>query len=51
MVKQLTFETDAKECILAKNTDGEFHLVLVFDLRPGARIQVTLREPNSSNVP
>ena len=43
-------ETNAKECILARNTDGEFHLVLVFDLRPHGQIQVTLREPNTAKV-
>ena len=36
-------ETDAKESILARNTDGEHHLVLVFDLEPEAVLNVTLR--------
>jgi hypothetical protein len=42
---QSRVETSAKEFILAKNTDGEFHLILVFDLKPDAELQVTLREP------
>ncbi len=28
-----------------KNTNGEFHLILVFDLKPDVELQVTLREP------
>lgn len=38
-------ETNAKEFVPAKNTDGEFHLVLFFDLEPDAEIRVTLRGP------
>ncbi len=37
-------ETNANDFLLAKNTDGEFHLVLFFDLEPNAEIQVTLHE-------
>jgi hypothetical protein len=29
-----TVETNAKEYVLAKNTDGEYHMVLLFDLVP-----------------
>ena len=36
--------TNAKDFILAKNTDGEFHLVLFFDLEPNAEVTVTVRE-------
>ena len=38
-------ETNASEFVLAKNTDGEYHLVLFFDLRPGVEIQVSI--PNA----
>ncbi len=38
-------ETDAQEYILARNTDGEHHLVLLFDLEPNAVLRVTLRKP------
>lgn len=34
--------TNAKEAILAKNTDGEHHLVLVFDLEPQMQLTVTV---------
>jgi hypothetical protein len=37
-----TIQTDAKEFVLAKNTEGEFHLILFFDLHPDAEIHVTL---------
>ena len=39
--------TSAKDFILARNTDGERHLVLFFDLEPGLEIEVTLMEPSS----
>ena len=32
--------TDAKECIVVRNTNGEHHLVLFFDLEPDVRIEV-----------
>lgn len=35
-------ETTASDHILAKNTEGEHHLILFFDLRPGAEIRVTV---------
>ena len=38
-------ETNAKQFILARNTDGELHLVLFFDLVPQAELQVTLHQP------
>jgi hypothetical protein len=40
-------ETNAKEFLLARNTEGEYHLVLFFDLKPNAEIRVTLREPGT----
>ena len=36
--------TSAKDFILACNTDGEFHLVLLFDLRPDAELTVTVTD-------
>ena len=35
-------DTDAKEFVLTRNTDGEHHLVLFFDLRPNTEIQVSI---------
>ena len=35
-------DTDAKEFVLARNTDGEHHLVLFFDLRPNTEIRVSI---------
>ena len=35
----------ASHLFYAKNTNGEFHLILVFDLKPEVELQVTLREP------
>jgi len=32
--------TSADEHTLAWNADGEYHLVLFFDLRPGAEVRV-----------
>ena len=37
-------ETNANEFVLARNTDGEQHLVLFFDLRPNVEIRVTIRD-------
>ena len=34
--------TTAKECILSRNVDGEFHAVLIFDLKPDAELRLTL---------
>ena len=39
-------ETNAAETIIAWNDKGELHLVLVFDLEPGARIRVVVRNPS-----
>jgi hypothetical protein len=36
-------ETNAKDFIAVKNTAGEFHLVLVFDLKPEAELTVSVR--------
>lgn len=36
--------TNAKECIVVRNRDGEYHLVLVFDLEPGAELQISVNE-------
>jgi hypothetical protein len=38
-------ETTAKEFVLARNADGESHLVLCFDLEPGAQVRVRLLPP------
>jgi len=38
-------ETNAKEFVLARNTADESHLVMFFDLKPGAELTVTLRSP------
>ena len=35
-------ETNASEFVLAKNTDGDYHLVLFFDLRPDVEIRVSI---------
>jgi len=35
--------TNAAEAVLARNTDGEYHLVLRFDLGPEAEVHVELR--------
>ena len=35
-------QTNAKECIVVWNRDGEYHLVLVFDLKPDMELQVRL---------
>ena len=40
--RQAAIETNAKEHILARNTNGEYHLILFFDLKPGAEIQVRI---------
>jgi hypothetical protein len=37
-----TIETTAKEHVLARNRDGEYHLILFFDLKPCAEIQVKI---------
>ena len=37
--------TDAREFVLARNTAGEQHLVLFFDLQTNQQVQVTLRDP------
>ena len=39
---QKPIKTNAKEYHLVYNTDGEYHLVLVFDLTPGKIIEVEL---------
>jgi len=40
--ERFRIETDAKEFLLAKNTDGEFHLILFFALQPNAELHITL---------
>lgn len=37
-------ETNADECVPVRNTDGEFHLLLFFDLRPGLELSVFIRK-------
>ena len=39
---EATIETTAKEHLLAKNTEGEYHLILFFDLKPNGEIQVRI---------
>jgi hypothetical protein len=39
--------TTAQSYLLAKNVDGETHMVLYFDLKPGATLQVVLRKPKA----
>jgi hypothetical protein len=36
-------ETNAKDYLPAKNKDGEFHMVLFFDLRRETQLQITIR--------
>ncbi len=38
-------KTNASEFVLARNTDGEYHLVLFFQLKPDALVEVTLAPP------
>ena len=42
--ERFSVESNAKEFILTRNTGGEFHLVLVFDLQPNAELHITLRK-------
>jgi hypothetical protein len=44
-------ETNAKECLLTKNTDGEHHLVLFFDLAPDAALDVTITIKHAAQEP
>jgi hypothetical protein len=37
-------QTNAKECIVARNRDGEVHLVLCFDLEPDVALHVSVTE-------
>ena len=39
---RLRIQTNAKDFVLAKNVDGEFHIVLFFDLKPDAELFVTV---------
>ncbi|MHB8861279.1 MAG: LamG-like jellyroll fold domain-containing protein [Pirellulaceae bacterium] len=43
--RQPVVETNAKEAILARNRDGEWHAILVFDLRPDTQLRLTVRAP------
>ena len=38
-------QTNAKEFVLVKNTDGEYHMVLFFDLAPDYVLNVELQSP------
>lgn len=42
-------ETDAIKYELVKNTDGEVHMVLHFDLEPEAQIGLVLRKPTANH--
>jgi len=39
--------TTAQSYMLVKNTDGETHMVLYFDLKPGAELKIVLRKPKT----
>ena len=39
--------TTAQSYTLVKNVDGETHMILYFDLKPGAEVQVVLRKPKT----
>ncbi|MEI6168210.1 MAG: hypothetical protein WCS52_13575 [bacterium] len=41
--------TTARSYTLAKNVDGETHMVLYFDLKPDAEVQVVLRSPKANH--
>ncbi len=41
--------TDAAKYELVQNTDGEVHMVLYFDLKPGAGVKVVLRHPKAKS--
>ena len=53
--EQYEIQTNAKEHVLAWNTDGEHHLVLFFDLEPDRELKVVCRrlrlERSTSNKP
>jgi hypothetical protein len=40
--------TTAQSYTLVKNTDGETHMVLYFDLKPGAELKIILRKPKAT---
>jgi hypothetical protein len=40
-------ETNAREAILARNRDGHWHVVLVFDLRPATQLHLLVRMHSS----
>jgi hypothetical protein len=41
-------ETNAEDYVLARNTDGEVHIVLYFDLKPAAEIELTIHKPTAT---
>ena len=41
--------TTAHSYTLAKNVDGETHMILYFDLKPNAELQVVLRKPKADH--
>lgn len=41
--------TTAQSYILAKNVNGETHMVLYFDLKPDAEVRVVLRKPKAAH--
>ena len=43
-------ETNAKDFVVARNVDGEVHLVLFFDLNPNRELTVTLCPPEPTKV-
>jgi hypothetical protein len=40
--------TTAQSYTLAKNVDGETHMILYFDLKPDAEVQLVLRKPKTN---
>jgi len=40
-------ETSARDFVLARNTDGEVHVVLYFDLKPGVEIELSIHKPRA----
>lgn len=43
-------QTTAQSYTLVRNTDGETHMVLYFDLKPDAEVQVVLRKPKAERL-
>lgn len=46
--ERLWIATNAEDFIAIKNTDGEFHLTLEFDLKPDAELSASIRSQKVS---